>query len=148
MVGTMTKADVFGLGGHLARLDELQVFPSAATRVLQVARAADSSLKDMERVFGDEDGRVRAAASANLAAPEASLDRASSDAHWQVRAAVAANPSCSMVLLRTLATDDDWRVRAAVAGNPATPSEVLGALVLDGDAGVRDAAARPAETEK
>jgi len=38
-----------GLTAHLERLDELHVFPAAASKVLEVARRPDSTLADMER---------------------------------------------------------------------------------------------------
>jgi len=44
---TLTMAR--GLSAHLERLDDLHVFPAAATKVLEVARQPMSSLADMER---------------------------------------------------------------------------------------------------
>ncbi len=72
----MSRTLAHGLSAHLMGLDDLHVFPAAATKVLEVARQPQSSLADMERAVAMDSvlaGRVLKLANSPLYARRAQV---------------------------------------------------------------------------
>ncbi|MCL6526889.1 MAG: hypothetical protein K6T57_08390 [Thermaceae bacterium] len=104
------------------------------------ARHPNTLGRDLERLAGDEDWRVRQAVAENPRIRSGVLEALATDPDADVRKAVARHPQVSAASLALLAQDEHLEVRLLVAARLEAPLEALAWLAGDDDEAVRQAA--------